>query len=320
MPDTAPAQSDAEQEFDRLIDRARTLNPARTGIVFPLTLSALDGAVQGAQGQLIEPVLVGPAQAIRDLASANDIDISGYEIVDAEDDEDAAERAASMAGSGSLHALMKGSLHTDTFLHAIVQKSAGLRTGRLLSHCALIHSPMYKRRVIVTDAAINIAPDLDAKRDICQNAITFARAIGIDEPKLAVLSAVETVRSKMPSTVDGAALSKMADRGQIRGGIVDGPLDLDAAVDPQALKIKKITSPVAGKADILVAANIEAGNAMYKEFLFMDGAKAADCVMGAQVPVVVTSRADSPETRTHSAAVAAIVSDALLKNPELLEV
>lgn len=307
------------QQLDDLIDQGRSTAAATTGVVYPLSVDALLGARQAALDRLIDPVLIGPTDAIQSLAKANNIDISAYRIVDAPDDEAAAAQAAALAGQGKLHALMKGSLHTDVFLHAIIQKDAGLRTGRLLSHCALIYSPAYGRRIILTDAVINIAPDLDQKRDICQNAILFAHAIGIDTPKVAIVSAVETVRSKMPSTIDGAALAKMADRRQIIGGLVDGPLDLDAAVNPEAAKIKKIVSPVAGYADILVAANIEAGNAMYKELLFMAGAQAADCVMGAKVPIILTSRADSPETRTYSAAVTAIVAAAIRKDPTILE-
>ncbi len=305
--------------LDDLIERGRALPSAKTGVVYPLSRGALLGAVEAASDNLIDPVLIGPPKAIRQLAVAEGTDISGIPIVEAEDDEAAAAQAAAMAGHGELQALMKGSLHTDTFLHAIMKKESGLRTGRLLSHCALIYSPDYGRRIILTDAAINIAPDLDQKCDICQNAIIFARAVGIVTPKVAVLSAVETVEAKMPSTVDAAALAKMADRGQIVGGIVDGPLDLDAAVSPDVVRIKHIHSRVAGQADILLAANIEAGNAMYKEFLFMDGAQAADCVMGARVPIILTSRADSPDTRTYSAAVAAIVAHAIAKDPSLLE-
>ena len=224
-----------------------------------------------------------------------------------------------MAGRGEVQALMKGSLHTDHLLHAVVQKEANLRTGRLLSHCALIFSPAYGRRVILSDAAINITPDLDQKRDIVQNAIFLAHALGNLAPKVAVISAVEVVRSKMPSTLDGAALAKMAERRQIVGGIVDGPLDLDGAVDPEAARIKKIDSPVAGHADILIAANIDAGNAMYKEFLFMAGAQAAGVVMGARVPIILTSRADNAETRTLSAALAVMVADAVRKTPSLFD-
>ncbi|MEP9349128.1 bifunctional enoyl-CoA hydratase/phosphate acetyltransferase [Xanthobacter sp. KR7-225] len=307
------------QRLDGLIGQGRAVKALPMGVVYPLNGDALAGALEPARDGLIEPVLVGPEAPIRDLARKLEIDLGATRIVDVPDAEAAAATAAAMAGRGEVLALMKGSLHTDTLLHAVVQKEAGLRTGRLLSHCALIFSPAYGRRIILSDAAINIAPDLDAKRDICQNAIFLAHAVGIAVPKVAIVSAVETVRSKMPSTLDGAALAKMADRRQIVGGIVDGPLDLDGAVDPAAARIKKIVSPVAGMADVLIAANIDAANAMYKEFLFMAGAQAACCVMGAKVPIVLTSRADSAETRTLSAALAVIVADAVRRKPDLFE-
>ena len=213
---------------------------------------------------------------------------------------------------------MKGSLHTDQFMHAIVVKENRLRTNRLLSHCMLISLPTYARRVIISDAAINIAPDIDQKKDIIQNAIIFARAIGIEQPKVAILSAVELVRTKMPSTLDAAALAKMADRNQIAGGIVDGPLDLDIAVDAASARIKGIKSPVAGLADILIAPNIDAANMMYKELSFMSAAQAAGIVMGAKVPVILTSRSDSAEARLFSTALAVLVADAMARDPKLL--
>jgi len=307
------------QRLDSLIEACKALKPVETGVVYPLSGDALMGAVEAAKDGLIAPVLVGPADAIRALAKQEGADLGSAKIVDVPDAEDAAAKACQMAGRGEVQALMKGSLHTDVLLHAVVQKEANLRTGRLLSHCALIFSPAYGRRIILSDAAINIAPDLDQKRDICQNAIFMAHALGNPKPLVAVVSAVEVVRSKMPSTLDGAALAKMSERRQIVGGIVDGPLDLDGAVDPEAAKIKRIDSPVAGHADILIAANIDAGNAMYKEFLFMAGAQAAGCVMGARVPIILTSRADSAETRTLSAALAVLVADAVHKNPSLFD-
>jgi phosphotransacetylase len=307
------------ERLDSLIEACKTLKPVETGVVYPLSADALMGAVEAAKDGLIAPVLVGPADAIRALAKQEGADLGSAKIVDVPDAEDAAAKACQMAGRGEVQALMKGSLHTDVLLHAVVQKEAGLRTGRLLSHCALIFSPAYGRRIILSDAAINIVPDLDQKRDICQNAIFMAHALGNPKPAVAVVSAVEVVRSKMPSTLDGAALAKMSERRQIVGGVVDGPLDLDGAVDPEAAKIKKIDSPVAGHADVLIAANIEAGNAMYKEFLFMAGAQAAGCVMGARVPIILTSRADSAETRTLSAALAVIVADAVRRNPSLFD-
>jgi phosphate acetyltransferase len=217
-----------------------------------------------------------------------------------------------------VQALMKGSLHTDVLLHAILQKEANLRTGRLLSHCLMVSAPSYARPIVISDAALNIAPDTDQKRDICQNAIGFARAMGVETPKVAVLAAVETVRTRMPASLDGAILAKMADRGQIVGGVVDGPLDLDAAVDIAAAQIKQICSPVAGVADVLIVPNIEAGNMIYKTLVFMAGAQCAGLVVGARVPVILTSRADDADARRFSAAAAVLYADALNRDPALL--
>jgi phosphotransacetylase len=222
------------------------------------------------------------------------------------------------AGAGEVAVLMKGSLHTDVLLHAIMQKEAKLRTGRLISHCAMVSVPTYARRVVVSDVALNIAPDTDQKRDICQNAIGFARALGIDPPKVAVLAAVEMVQTRMQATLDGAILAKMADRRQIVGGIVDGPLDLDAAVDPEAARIKQISSPVAGLADVLIVPNIEAGNMVYKNLAFMADAQTAGLVVGARVPVILTSRADTAAARRFSAAAAVLYADALARDPAIL--
>jgi len=232
--------------------------------------------------------------------------------------DESAAKAAAAAGAGEVQALMKGSLHTDVLLHAVMQKEARLRTGRLLSHCAAISVPTYARRIVLTDVALNIAPDTDQKKDICQNAIGFARALGTETPKVAVLAAVETVRTKMPATLDGAILAKMADRRQIVGGVVDGPLDLDAAVDAEAARIKHIVSPVAGAADVLIAPNIEAGNMVYKDLAFMADAQTAGLVVGARVPVILTSRADGPAARRFSAAAAVLYADASAREPEAI--
>jgi phosphotransacetylase len=234
------------------------------------------------------------------------------------DPEDSAQKAAAAAGAGEVAALMKGSLHTDVLLHAVMQKEAKLHAGRLISHCALVFAPTYGRRVVISDVALNIAPDTDQKRDICQNAIGFARALGADVPKVAVLAAVETVRTKMAATLDGAILAKMADRGQIVGGVVDGPLDLDAAVDVGAAHIKHIVSPVAGLADVLIVPNIEAGNMVYKTLAFMADAETAGLIVGARVPVILTSRADTAAARRFSAAAAVLYADALARDPTLL--
>src|ERR1700733_5173773 len=222
------------------------------------------------------------------------------------------------AGAGEIAALMKGSLHTDVLLQAVMQKEAKLRSGRLISHCTMESAPTYARSFVINDVALNIAPDTDQKRDICQNAIGFARALGIDLPKVAVLAAVETVRTKMPASLDGAILAKMADRGQIVGGIVDGPLDLDAAVDAEAARIKHISSPVAGLADVLIVPNIEAGNMIYKNLAFMADAQTAGLVVGARVPVILTSRADTAAARRFSAAAAVLYADALARDPTIL--
>ena len=311
-------QAAAEHCLDRLVDECRGLKPIPTGVVYPCSAGAIGGAIDAAKDGLITPVLFGPEKEIRAVAAKASLDISGFKIVDAADPADSAHAAAMAAGSGEIQALMKGSLHTDVFLHAVLDKEAKLRTGRLLSHCALISAPQYARRVVVTDAALNIAPDTNQKRDICQNAIGFARAMGIETPKVAVLAAVEVVNTKMPATTDSAILAKMADRRQIVGGIVDGPLDLDAAVDAEAARIKHIVSPVAGCADVLIVPNIEAGNMVYKDLVFMADAQSAGLVVGARVPVILTSRADNAEDRRFAAAAAALYANAAAKDPSII--
>ncbi len=313
-PTTQQRHEVPEHRLEGLLERCRGLKPMLTGVVYPCSVEALAGAVEAAEAGLIVPVLFGPEKELRQIATAAKLDISGCRIVAAEDTEDSALKAAMAAGAGEVQALMKGSLHTDILLHAVMQKEAKLRTGRLLSHCAMMSVPTYARRVVITDVALNIAPDTNQKRDICQNAIGFARALGIELPKVAVLAAVETVSTKMPATLDGAILAKMADRRQIVGGIVDGPLDLDAAVDAAAARIKHISSPVAGAADVLVVPNIEAGNMIYKNLAFMADAQTAGLVVGARVPVVLTSRADSAAARRFSAAAAVLYADALARD------
>jgi len=306
--------------LDRLLSVCADLPPVLTGVVWPMSDESLTGAI--AAKDLITPVLYGPEDAIHSLSRKAGLDIDGCRIEEAADPQHAAAKAAAAAGAGELHALMKGSLHTDVILHAVLQKEARLTTGRLLSHCALISVPTFPKRIVLSDVALNIAPDIDQKCDICQNAIGFARAMGILKPKVAILSAVETVRTKMASTLDAAIIAKMADRGQIVGGVVDGPLDLDAAIDEDAARIKNIISPVAGAADVLIVPNIEAGNMIYKEFAFMADAQTAGLVVGARVPVILTSRADSVESRRFSAAAAVIYANALANDPAsvLLEV
>jgi phosphotransacetylase len=277
-------------------------------------LVVLDGECTDSTGKIVATSMLevlAPSTRVRR-------DLSACKIVSTENAEDSAAKAAAAAGAGEVHTLMKGSLHTDVLLHAVMQKEAKLRTGHLLSHCAIISVPTYARRIVITDVALNIAPDTDQKRDICQNAIGFARALGIDVPKVAVLAAVETVRTKMPATLDGAILAKMADRRQIVGGIVDGPLDLDAAVDPEAARIKHIFSPVAGLADVLIVPNIEAGNMVYKDLAFMADAQTAGLVVGARVPIVLTSRADTAPARRFSAAAAVLYANSLAHDPNTI--
>ena len=317
-PTTRQRRQVAEHRLEGLIERCRNLKPMLTGVVHPCSVDALAGAVEAAEAGLILPVFYGPEAEIRRIADHARLDIAKYRIVATDGPEDSALKAAMAAGAGAIAALMKGSLHTDVLLHAIMQKDAKLRTGRLISHCAMVSAPTYARRFVLSDVALNIAPDTDQKRDICQNAIGFARALGIDLPKVAVLAAVEMVRTKMPASLDGAILAKMADRRQIVGGIVDGPLDLDAAVDAEAARIKHISSPVAGLADILIAPNIEAGNMVYKNLAFMADAQTAGLVVGARVPVILTSRADIAAGRRFSAAAAVLYADALARDPAIL--
>ena len=308
----------AEHRLEGLIERCRDLKPMLTGVVHPCSADALAGAVEAAEAGLILPVLYGPADEIRRIADHAHLDLTACRIVATDGPEESALQAAMAAGAGEVAALMKGSLHTDVLLHAVMQKEAKLRTGRLISHCVMMSVPTYARRFVISDVALNIAPDTDQKRDICQNAIGFARALGINVPKVAVLAAVEMVRTKMPATIDGAILAKMADRGQIVGGIVDGPLDLDAAVDAEAARIKHITSPVAGLADILIVPNIEAGNMVYKNLAFMADAQIAGLVVGARVPVILTSRADTADARRFSAAAAVLYANAQARDPAIL--
>jgi phosphotransacetylase len=299
-----------EDRFGRLLDKAAGLEAVPTAVVHPCSSDALIGPIQAAVRDLIEPVLVGPAAKIRAIAEAEDVDISPYPMIDVAHSHQAAERAVAMVRAGEADILMKGSLHTDELLHAVLQRDTGIRTERRLSHCFLLAVPTYARPFILTDAAINIAPDLTTKRDICQNAIDIAHAMGIKQPKLAILAAVESVNPAMPATIDAAALCKMADRGQIKGAILDGPLAFDNAADEEAARTKGIVSPVAGKADILLVPDLEAGNMLAKQLIFMAHAEAAGIVAGAQVPIVLTSRADSVRTRLASCAVAALLAKA----------
>ncbi len=293
-----------------LLKACEDLPTMSCAVAHPCSEDALVGALDAAKHNLIEPILVGPEKRIADVAAAAGIDIGSCKIVPAEHSHHAAEIAVSLVRSGEAQLLMKGSLHTDELLSAAMDRERGLRTERRLSHCFVIAVPTYPRALIVTDAAINIAPSLEEKRDIIQNAIELAHAIHIPEPKVAILSAVETVTLKIPSTIEAAALCKMADRGQITGGILDGPLAFDNAIDVRAAATKGIRSPVAGEADILVVPDLEAGNILAKQLTFMANAEAAGIVLGARVPIVLTSRADSARTRLASCAIAVLYADA----------
>ena len=297
-------------KYERLIAAARANAPVVTIVAHPCDETALRGALEAHDQGLIVPVLVGPQGKIRAVAEAHGLDLAGVEIVDAPHSDAAAAQAVTLIREGRGELLMKGSLHTDELMRAVTASATGLRTGRRISHVFIMDVPHHPETLFITDAAINIFPDLDAKRDIMQNAIDLWVAIGLGTPKVAILSAVETVTSKIPSTIDAAALCKMADRGQITGGLLEGPLAFDNAVDPEAAAIKGIVSPVAGHAQILVVPDLEAGNMLAKNLTFLSRADAAGIVLGARVPIILTSRADSVRTRLASCAVAALYAAA----------
>jgi phosphotransacetylase/acyl dehydratase len=313
MPELAKVQLRREDRYLQLIAKCAGLEAMSTAVVHPCSEDALEGAIEAAQHNLITPILVGPEAKIRASAERANVDIAPFRIVPAEHSHHAAVLAVDLVRSGEAANLMKGSLHTDELLRAVLRPDAGLRTERRLSHCFLLAVPTYARAIILTDAAINISPDLKTKRDICQNAIDLALALGLDVPKVAILAAVEDVNPDMPTTLDAAALCKMADRGQIKGGILDGPLAFDNAVDEEAARTKGIVSPVAGRADILVAPDLEAGNMLAKQLTFMANAEAAGIIVGARVPIVLTSRADSARTRLASCALSVLMADAQRK-------
>src|SRR5215467_9315441 len=304
-------------KYDRLIAKAREVPGAKTVVVHPCDETSLRGPLEAAELGIIVPILVGPKAKIEANARAHKIDISRYELVDAAHSDDAAAKGVALIREGRGELLMKGSLHTDELMRAVTASATGLRTARRISHVFVMDVPTYPETVFITDAAINIFPDLDAKRDIIQNAIDLWRDVGLGTPRVAILSAVETVTSKIPSTIEAAALCKMADRGQITGGILDGPLAFDNAVDPEAARIKGIKSPVAGHAQILVVPDLEAGNMLAKNLSFLAKADAAGIVLGARVPIILTSRADSVRTRMASCAVAVLYADARRKTPIL---
>lgn len=296
--------------FGRLFRRCEALAPVPCAVVHPCDAASLGGALEAARHGLIAPVLVGPEGKIRAVAAAEGWDLSGHRLVPTEHSHAAADVAVAMARAGEVQALMKGSLHTDELMAAVVPSATGLRTGRRVSHVFVMDVPAYPRMLLVTDAAINIAPTIRDKVDIVQNAIDLAQALGVAQPRVAILAAVETVNPEMPATIDAAMLCKMADRGQITGGLVDGPLAFDNAVSVEAAETKHIASEVAGRADILVVPNIEAGNMVAKQLQYLAGADSAGIVLGARVPIVLTSRADSVRMRLASAAVAQLLAHA----------
>jgi phosphate acetyltransferase len=302
------------EKYDRLIARCKALAPVPTAVAHPCDESSLRGAVEAAEMGLLQPILVGPRAKIEAVAAQFKLDISRYELVDAPHSVAAAEAAVQLAREGKAEMLMKGSLHTDELMAAVVRSGTGLRTSRRISHAFIMDVPALDRAIVVTDAAINIFPTLKDKVHIIQNAIDLLHALGLSQPKVAILSAMETVNPDVPSTVEAAALCKMADRKQITGGILDGPLALDNAINLEAAQIKKIDSPVAGMADILVAPDLEAGNMLAKSLSFMANAVAAGIVLGARVPIILTSRADSVTTRLASCAVAALVAQSRREN------
>jgi phosphotransacetylase len=303
-------------KYDRVLERCRGLDPIPTAVAYPCEETALAGAIDAAKKGMIVPILVGPAKTIKEIAQGKKIDLGGAEIVDVADSRAAAAQAVALVREGKAELLMKGSLHSDEILGAIVAKETGLRTNRRLSHVFLMDVPTYHKALIITDAAINIAPTLEDKVDIVQNAIDLARSFGVERPKVAILAAVETVNSRMPATLDAAALCKMAERGQITGGLLDGPLAFDNAISREAAKMKGITSEVAGDPDILLAPDLEAGNMMAKQLSFLANADSAGLVLGARVPVILTSRADSLRSRIASCAVAVLAAHARRKSSQ----
>jgi phosphate acetyltransferase len=305
-----PLAQPPHSKYERLIARAKEVPPATTVVAHPCDETSLRGAVEAAAAGIIVPILVGPATKIAAVAQAHGLDIARLRIVDVPHSEAAAAKAVELIRSSEGELLMKGSLHTDELMRAVTASQTGLRTARRISHVFVMDVPTYAETLFITDAAINIFPDLDAKRDIVQNAIDLFTQVGLGTPRVAILSAVETVTTKIPSTIEAAALCKMADRGQITGGLLDGPLAFDNAIDPEAARIKGIDSPVAGRAQILVVPDLEAGNMLAKNLSFLARADAAGIVLGARVPIILTSRADSVRARMASCAVAVLYADA----------
>jgi phosphate acetyltransferase len=306
MADPAPTR---HAKYGMLIAAAKRIPPAVTAVVHPCDRASLESAVDAARMGLIAPVLVGPAARIHRVAAEAGLDIASLPIVDTPHSHASAKRAVELVLEGKAAALMKGSLHTDELMEVVVSPEGGLRTGRRISHCFVMDVPGRKEPLIITDAAVNITPTLADKADILQNAIDLAHVLGFPEVRVAILSAVETVNPKIPSTIEAAALCKMADRGQITGALLDGPLALDNAISPEAAAIKNLTSPVAGRANVILVPDLEAGNMLAKSLTFLADADAAGIVLGARVPVILTSRADSVLSRLASCAVASLVAE-----------
>jgi phosphate acetyltransferase len=294
------------EKYNRLIAAAKNVPPLATAVAHPCDETSLRGALEAAEAGLISPILVGPKNKIEGVAQTLSLNLADAEIVDAPHSHAAAEKAVELVRTGKAELLMKGSLHTDELLAEVVKRETGIRTGRRISHVFVMDVPGHSHTLFITDAAVNIAPDLDAKRDIIQNAIDLFAGLGLGVPKVAILSAVETVTTSIPSTIEAAALCKMSDRGQITGGELDGPLAFDNAISPEAARIKGIKSPVAGQAQILVVPDLEAGNMLAKNLSFLSRADAAGIVLGARVPIILTSRADNVMTRMASCAVATL--------------
>jgi phosphate acetyltransferase len=296
----------SHEKYERLVAATKSLQALTTAVAHPCDETSLRGALEAAEAGMITPILVGPRDKILNVAKAHDLKLQGVELIDAPHSQAAADKAVEIVRTGGADLLMKGSLHSDELLGAVTKRDTGLRTGRRISHVFVMDVPTHAQTLFITDAAVNIAPDLDAKRDIVQNAIDLFAGLGFGTPKVAILSAVETINPNIPSTIDAAALCKMADRGQITGGELDGPLAFDNAISPEAARIKGIKSAVAGWAQILVVPDLEAGNMLAKNLSFLSRADAAGIVLGARVPVILTSRADNVRTRLASCAVATL--------------
>src|SRR5215510_6183817 len=307
---TTRAESRGTGKYEELLARCKGMTPVPTAVAHPCDDASLGAAVEAARAGIITPILVGPADRIRTVAKASGLDLAPYEIVDAAHSHAAAARAVELVRQGRAELLMKGSLHTDELMSEVVRRETGVRTDRRVSHVFVMDVPTYHKPLLITDAAVNIFPTLDDKRDIVQNAVDFLRALGIERPKVAILSAVETVTTKIPSTIDAAALCKMADRGQIQGAILDGPLAFDNAISAEAARTKGIVSAVAGDPDVIVVPDLEAGNMLAKNLTFLSRADAAGVVLGARVPIILTSRADNQRARMASCGVAALYAAA----------